>query len=68
MRNLVVILCLLLSACARTSPLTVAIRGVTVVNVTDGSLLTDQSVLVEGSRIVAVGPADEIRVPGDPGS
>lgn len=53
---------LLLAACARTQPADVAIRGVTVVNVTDGSLLSDQTVLIEGSRIVAVRPVAEVEV------
>ncbi len=59
------ILCLLLSACAVQQRADVAIRGATVVNVTDGSLLTDQSVLIEDNGIVAVRPANEIQVPGD---
>lgn len=65
MKILFAILCLLLSGCAEPRHAGLAIRGVTVVNVTDGSLLTDQSVLVEDSRIVAVGRADEVQVPGD---
>ena len=35
----------------------------TVVDVTDGSLLPKQTVLVEGNRIVAVGPEAAVRVP-----
>lgn len=58
-------LCLLLSGCAEPKRAGLAIRGATVVNVTDGSLLMDQSVLIEDNRIVAVGPADEVQVPGD---
>jgi hypothetical protein len=55
--------CLLfLAACAPTQPADVAIRGVTVVDVTDGSVLSDQTVLIEGSRIVAVGPVAEVAV------
>ena len=64
MRNLSAILCLLLSACAQTSPPTVAIRNVIVVDVINGSLRPDHTVLVAGKRIVAVGPADEVRMPG----
>jgi hypothetical protein len=60
---LVATACLLcLAACAQTQPADVAIRGVTVVNVTDGSLLSDQTVLIEGSRIVAIGPVAEVEV------
>ena len=64
MRNLWAIFGLLLSGCAKTSP-TVAIRNVTVVDVTDGSLRPEQTVLIAGNRIVAVGPTDEVRMPGD---
>jgi imidazolonepropionase-like amidohydrolase len=42
----------------------VAIRDVTVVDVTDGSLRTGQTVLVEAKHIVAVGPRAEIEIPG----
>ena len=65
MRNLSVILCLLLTACAQTSPPTVALRDVTVVDVTNGSLRAEQTVLVAGNRIAAVGPAGEVRIPDD---
>ncbi|HUE71358.1 MAG TPA: amidohydrolase family protein [Pirellulaceae bacterium] len=65
MKNLLAILCLLLSACAQAGPPTVAIRNATVVDVTDGSLHADQTVLVVGDRITAVGPADEVGVPND---
>jgi hypothetical protein len=42
---------------------TVAIRGATVIDVRDGSLKRDQTVLVEGNRIAAVGPVAEVAVP-----
>lgn len=42
---------------------TIAIRGATVIDVTDGSLQRDQTVLVEGSRITAVGPVAEVAMP-----
>ncbi len=42
-----------------------AIRGVTIVDVTDGSLSSGQTVLVQGNRIVAVGPVAEVAVPDD---
>lgn len=40
-----------------------AITPVTVVDVVDGSLLPEHTVLVEGDRIAAVGPAIEVDVP-----
>lgn len=39
-----------------------AITPVTVVDVTDGSLHSAQTVLVEGNRIAAVGPVDDVTV------
>jgi hypothetical protein len=63
MRNLLAIFCLLLSGCAKTSPPTVAIRGVTVVDVVDGSLHPEQTVLIARNRIVAVGSTNEVRIP-----
>jgi imidazolonepropionase-like amidohydrolase len=56
---------LLLTACVHLDPSTVALRDVTVVNVMDGSLRPDQTVLITGNRITAVGPAAEIRVSGN---
>jgi imidazolonepropionase-like amidohydrolase len=53
---------LLLTACAHVNPPAVALRGVTVVDVMDGSLRTEQTVLVTGNRITAVGPVDTIGV------
>jgi imidazolonepropionase-like amidohydrolase len=41
----------------------VAIRGVTVIDVIDGSLSRDRTVLIEGNRITAVGPVAEVAVP-----
>ena len=38
-----------------------AIQHVSIVDVTDGTILTDQTVLVAGNRIVAVGPAATTR-------
>lgn len=40
-----------------------AITPVTVLDVTHGSLHLEQTVLVEGDRITAVGPVDEVTVP-----
>jgi uncharacterized protein YciI len=65
MRTRWAILCLLLSACAQAAPRTVAIRAATLVDVTDGSLRADQTVLIEGNRIVAVGPGRVVPIPGD---
>lgn len=65
MKNLLSILCLFLFACERAQPPTLAIRGVTVVDVMDGSLRLEQTVLVAGNRITAVGAADQIRTPDD---
>src|SRR5262245_61741417 len=56
---------LLLAGCAHLSPPTVALRHVTVVNVVDGSLRAEQTVLIAGNHIVAVGPTAEIAVPDD---
>ena len=53
---------LLLTACAHLDPPTVALRHVTVVNVLDGSLRAEQTVLITANRITAVGPSAEIRV------
>ena len=65
MKNLVRILCLLPLACAHAQIPTVAIRGITVVDVRDGSLHPGHTVLVAGNRIVAVGPVREVAVPDD---
>ena len=63
MKNLVPILCLILLARAHAQSPTVAIRGVTVVDVSDGSLHPGQTVLVAGNRIEAVGSVREVAVP-----
>ena len=65
MKNFVRIFCLLHLACAHAQSPTVAIRGVTVVDVRDGSLHPEQTVLVTGNRIAAVGPVREVAVPDD---
>ena len=56
-------LCLLVFGCAHAQPSTVAIRGITVVDVKDGSLHPGQTVLVAGNRIGAVGSVREVAVP-----
>ncbi len=56
-------LCLLVLACGHPQSPTVAIRGVTVVDVSDGSLHPEHTVVVAGNRIAAVGPAQKVAVP-----
>ena len=56
-------LCLLLGACAQPPEADVAIRGVSIVDVTDGSIIPDQTVLIGNGRIVAVGAADAVIAP-----
>lgn len=63
MKTLFAILCLLLSACGQSQPADIAIRATTVVDVTDGSLHPDQTVLIRRNRIMAVGPTVQLRVP-----
>src|SRR5688572_19228539 len=65
MKNLVFILYLLLFPCAHVQASTVVIRGVTVVDVSDGSLHPGQTVLVAGNRIEAVGSVREVAAPDD---
>ena len=77
MKILLAIASLLLTACmrlraptvgaydVRPGAPTVAIRAVTVVDVMDGSLFPEQTVLIAGNRIVAVGTTDEVRIPRD---
>ena len=60
---LLVLLCLLMGGCEPTERADLAIRGVTIVDVTDGSLVSDQTVLLRGNRIVAVGSTDATTVP-----
>jgi hypothetical protein len=63
MKNLSLILFVALLAsfaCARGQPPAIAIRGVTVVDVMDGSLHSEHTVLVEGNRITAVGHPDAL--------
>ena len=76
MKVLLGVTCLLLIECTPGAPTVavrdaptraqaVAIRAVTVVDVLDGSLRGEQTVLVSGNRITAVGPADKVRIPAD---
>ena len=72
MKILLAVVGLLLTACRQMDPeisaagsRAVAIRRVTVVDVLDGSLHADQTAVIEGNRIFAVGPAAKVRVPPD---
>lgn len=52
------------SACDADPPGSVlAIRDVTVVDVVEGTLLPDRTILIRDDRIAALGPADEVDVP-----
>src|SRR5918995_4019543 len=62
MKNLGRVLCLLVFGCAHAQSPTVAIRGITVVDVRDGSLHPEQTVLIAGNRIAAVGSVREVAV------
>jgi hypothetical protein len=63
MRNFLTILFLLPSAWVHAAPPAIAIRDVTVLDVTTGSLRADQTILIAGNYITAVGPTDEVRIP-----
>ena len=65
MKIVSIILCLVLGACAGGGLGTLAIRDVTYVDVVNGSLRTNQTVLVAGNRIRAVGAADEVAIPNE---
>src|SRR5262245_26210019 len=65
MKSLVAILGLLGFLSAHARPPTLAIRDVTVVDVSDGSLHRGQTVLIAGNRISAAGPSGEIPVSED---
>jgi cytosine/adenosine deaminase-related metal-dependent hydrolase len=62
-KRLVLVGWLLQAACAHAPPADLAIRGVTVVDVTDGTLHRAQTVLMKGNRIMAIGPTDAVKVP-----
>lgn len=57
-----VTLAILFLTCAHAVAADLAIRGVTVIDVTDGALHAAQTVLVHDRRIVAVGPMDAVKV------
>jgi imidazolonepropionase-like amidohydrolase len=63
MKHVVGILCLLVWSCAHAGSSAVAIRGVTVIDVRDGSLHPERTVLVAGNRIAEIGLAHEIVLP-----
>lgn len=63
MKILLGAVCLLLIGYAQTQPATLAIRGVTLIDVIDGVLRAEHTVLLTGNRIVAVGAADEVTIP-----
>jgi imidazolonepropionase-like amidohydrolase len=65
MKNIAGILCLLAFSCAHSGSATVVLRDVTVVDVREGSLKPERTVLVTGNRIAAVGLTREIAVPDD---
>jgi hypothetical protein len=55
--------CLLMLWCADAPSSTVVIRDVTIVDVRDGSLQPERTVLVSGNRILAIGQNGEIAMP-----
>jgi hypothetical protein len=66
MKTRLAILCLLLSACGGPQSADVAIRGATIVDVANGFLVPDHTVLIAGNRIVAIGLLpDEVRIAPD---
>lgn len=59
------LLCLSIAVFSEAQSASFAIRGVTVIDVRDGSLRPEQTVVVSGQRIAAVGPFREVELPGD---
>jgi hypothetical protein len=64
-KNLVSLLCLFLFVSPHAPSPKVAIRGVTIVDVRDGSLHPGHTVVVAGNRIAAVGPVHAVAMPND---
>jgi adenine deaminase len=60
-----VVLLLLFAATSAAGQDRLAITSVTIVDVTDGSLHTDQTVLVVGDRIAAVGGSGDVAIPAE---
>lgn len=65
MRCLFSVACVLLVACGPSEESVVAIAGITVVDVQNGSLQAAQTVLIEGNRIAAVGPTGSTSIPAN---
>jgi imidazolonepropionase-like amidohydrolase len=65
MKSLWTLLCVLLVPYAQAQAPDIVIRDVTVIDVTDGSLHTQQAVLIDGDRITAVRSANGIQIPDD---
>jgi hypothetical protein len=63
MKRIVLLLTALLLPAGAAAAQSLAFTDVTVIDVTNGSLSSGQTVLVEGNRIVAVGPVAEVAVP-----
>lgn len=63
MRSMGVVILMILTATSVAAQDRLAITPVTIVDVTDGLLHADQTVLVEGDRIAEVGPAGDLTVP-----
>src|SRR5262245_16838472 len=57
------LLTLAVTSAENQSASSMALRGVTVVDVTDGPSRPDQTLLISGNRIVAVGSSRDVRVP-----
>lgn len=64
-RCLAAAVCFLFGACTQPQPADLAILGAAVVDVRNGLLLSDQTVLIKGNQIVALGSVDSVRVSGD---
>src|SRR4030095_4073297 len=65
MESLLAVFCLFAFSCAHARSDAVVIRAVTVVDVVDGSLHPERTVLVAGNRIAAIGSANEVAGPRD---
>jgi imidazolonepropionase-like amidohydrolase len=65
MKSLLAVFCLFAFSCAHARSDAVVIRAVTVVDVVDGSLHPERTVLVAGNRIAAIGSANEVAAPDD---
>lgn len=62
--RLVLLAALTMAACSRSPARSaLAATGVTVIDVRDGSRITDAVIIVEGERVTAVGSAPTIRIP-----